>query len=563
MPPDQAASPDYFDTPARAERLQLLLHLARNATEAIYLRAPAGAGKTRFARRLIDHLDDEATAVWLDADQTLALPAFVSAELGLPAAAGEWPNAVLQTMGERELLLVVDDADRLDPFAVQELIALQAAGVRPLLLGEGTLAQPDGAWGVQFVDLPGFDAAQSAAFLRLQAGTNAARITDDLAAAAHSASNGLPGPLLEALRGVLARPDALPPRGSAQPRPVAEPPPQADRGKSLWVWIGGGLIVAILALLLVFQDRVNALFEPPAVVQIPEESALEPPDQALDEPPVAPLAPQTIDAAVEPGATGLAAAVDPPAGSMAEPIRELQQAGAGGVPPIALPQLSRPPSVSGDQALPPGAQTVVAEPPLPGVADIAGEAARASGDAPAETAGPDALDAVMQDAMGAAATQSMAGTQRDAVVAEVAKDANPVEIKAAVAEAASPARAGTPAPVEERTSSRPANKPVAVPLATARSAGERWLATRNPAHFTLQLVGARERSSVEKFVRVHAIASPYAVSSRDLKGKPWYSLVAGDYPTRDAAIAARDRLPKALQGAGVWPRTFESVVKTK
>jgi septal ring-binding cell division protein DamX len=92
--------------------------------------------------------------------------------------------------------------------------------------------------------------------------------------------------------------------------------------------------------------------------------------------------------------------------------------------------------------------------------------------------------------------------------------------------------------------------------------GSDWLKTRKPAHYTLQLVGARDRRAVEKFVRDYAIAKPFAIFERDLKGKPWYSLVAGDYPNRDAAIAARGLLPKRLERSGVWPRTFDSIQKS-
>ena len=88
-----------------------------------------------------------------------------------------------------------------------------------------------------------------------------------------------------------------------------------------------------------------------------------------------------------------------------------------------------------------------------------------------------------------------------------------------------------------------------------------WLTSREPGHFTLQLVGSRDRAAVRKFAREHGIAEPHAIFERDLKGRPWYSLVAGDYPDRAAAIAARERLPKGLARSGIWPRTFGSIHK--
>ena len=91
------------------------------------------------------------------------------------------------------------------------------------------------------------------------------------------------------------------------------------------------------------------------------------------------------------------------------------------------------------------------------------------------------------------------------------------------------------------------------------SGGVAWLKSRRPGRYTLQLVGARERAAVDKFVRTHRVAQPYAVFERSLNGRPWFSLVAGDYPDRDAAIAARGRLPKSLGRSDIWPRTFGSV----
>ena len=131
-----------------------------------------------------------------------------------------------------------------------------------------------------------------------------------------------------------------------------------------------------------------------------------------------------------------------------------------------------------------------------------------------------------------------------------------------------PASQPVGAPVESReipkeprvVTAKPA---VVVPAGTAPSGGDAWLKSRDPARFTLQLVGSRDRAAVRKFAREHAIAEPHAVFERDLKGKPWYSLVAGDYPDRAAAIAARERLPKGLGRSGIWPRTFGSIQKSK
>jgi septal ring-binding cell division protein DamX len=51
-----------------------------------------------------------------------------------------------------------------------------------------------------------------------------------------------------------------------------------------------------------------------------------------------------------------------------------------------------------------------------------------------------------------------------------------------------------------------------------RAAG--WLESRSPERYTLQLVGARDRDAVERFVARHGIKAPYAVFERLLDGRP-------------------------------------------
>ena len=138
---------------------------------------------------------------------------------------------------------------------------------------------------------------------------------------------------------------------------------------------------------------------------------------------------------------------------------------------------------------------------------------------------------------------------------------------------------GEPAPVEERVGAAPAEPPIArSPTAGADNAtgpspssgravsaqgGVDWLNSREPGRYTLQLVGARDSAAVRKFIRDHQLGQPYAIFERQLDGRPWYSLVAGDYPDRKAAVAARDRLPGGLGTSGAWPRTFSSIQKSE
>ncbi|MGB5640511.1 MAG: ATP-binding protein, partial [Sedimenticolaceae bacterium] len=193
MPAEQPITGAYFETPARAERLQLLFHLVRNASDVIYLRAPAGAGKTRFVRRLVDDLGEEMATVWIRAGRDDDIPSAAVAQLGLESDdIIQWPETALDAAGDRDFLVIVDDADRIDLAAVEDLVALHAKGGRVLLIGHGGMAHTTRNWDAQFVDLPSFDVQQTTAFLRAQAGEESACVTDDLAAALHRAAHGLP-----------------------------------------------------------------------------------------------------------------------------------------------------------------------------------------------------------------------------------------------------------------------------------------------------------------------------------------------------------------------------------
>jgi septal ring-binding cell division protein DamX len=553
MPPKPEATEPVFETPARGERLQLLLHLMRNGGPAVYLRGPDGAGKTRFAQRLTEALEGEIESVRLDATMQADIAAALTA---LSANPGASLAEVMQELAARPLLLLIDNADELDSTTAGVLASWQDAGGRVLLVGRGKPEALNDLLELQYVDLPAFDEQESAAFLRLHAGELASRVTPDLAAAVHRAAGGLPGPLLQALNGMLTEARAA---DSGKRRPAKAS--ATERRSGLGYWSAAALILGLVAAGLVYQDEINALFEPPAVQEVAAPAT---------GPTLSPL-----ESADESHTAGRKPGTPPPA--------------VASMPRISLPELSPPPA-DGEQATP---------------AAPAGGSAPGSGPAPdapepsapvAESEPPatdDPLEAVMADAI-AAAEKQPAGSADTAVAAEAvvteqgetpeapAEPALPEPSMAAAEPVAAPPvevaaeepAAAIPAPVEDR---RPASPPP--PAAAMREEatpppradagpdpvdqGDAWLGSRESSHYTLQLVGARERASIEKFIREHAIAAPYAIFARDLGGRPWYSLVAGDYPDRAAAVAARARLPAGLRARDVWPRTFESIRKAE
>ena len=116
-----------------------------------------------------------------------------------------------------------------------------------------------------------------------------------------------------------------------------------------------------------------------------------------------------------------------------------------------------------------------------------------------------------------------------------------------------------PAQAQPRSSPARPDTKAQPPGRSGESGGLGWLKSQPPGRYTLQLLGARDRAAIRRFARRHRIPQPWAVFERELDGRPWYSLVAGSYPDRAAAVAARARLPAAIARAGAWPRTFGSI----
>jgi len=682
--PPRALSRPYFDTPARAERLQLLQHLVRNAGEVIYLRAATGAGKTLFGHRLLDTLGADIAGVWVRGGVDADIPAVVADQLGMQAdEVANWPDGALRGIGNRDLLVVVDDADLLSLPAVERLAALHARGGRLLFLGHGGLAQTTRDWDVQFVDLPPFTVQQSAAFLHSNAGDEAAHINEDLAGFLHHSAHGRPGLLLDSLEEVLAR-----------ARRQGETRDRSDGGqRKRWPWLAGGAATLVLGAALIYQDQINALFEPAGTDRVTA--------QTENATPV--LADRPLPGAGRPMRAPSDSTAPP---RLAQAPIDAATADAGkkqgaGPPSIALPELSSLPSRTASTELAAAQRAMaqaaagagsardpsdVLDPMMQDALSAAGQSAEPSaGQAPDQNAGTaadrpveqpaqpaaqqagaavagvtdavvDSADTVVSQATAAAGRADVAGPAEldrpasEAAVSTATREAPPaatqpawlqqqkpssepaniaveaepaaLPIPAMVGErppaaaepqaADAPAQAAVPiagsnaaatrvaAPVEERSADTPpppartsaatpppgpapvedrtgvsADKPVAGSPAVAPGASEldvlkrvyvapatggpAWLKSRAPERYTLQLVGARDRAAVEKFVQVHNVAPPFAIFERSLSGRPWYSLVAGDYADRDAALAARTRLPKALAASDIWPRTFASV----
>lgn len=86
-----------------------------------------------------------------------------------------------------------------------------------------------------------------------------------------------------------------------------------------------------------------------------------------------------------------------------------------------------------------------------------------------------------------------------------------------------------------------------------------WVWSQDPNHFTVQLSAASSEQAIEADMRRISLPGEMTVVQTLRDGKPWYALVYGSFPSKEAARGTIDRLPQPLKQAGPWPRSFASL----
>ncbi|BAU57574.1 DamX [Halorhodospira halochloris] len=86
-----------------------------------------------------------------------------------------------------------------------------------------------------------------------------------------------------------------------------------------------------------------------------------------------------------------------------------------------------------------------------------------------------------------------------------------------------------------------------------------WLEEQNSEHFTIQLLGARNRDSVVNYAEEHGLNEDTQIIESRREGEPWYILVYGSHEDRTAANTQINQLPDEVRRFGPWARTFSSI----
>ena len=88
---------------------------------------------------------------------------------------------------------------------------------------------------------------------------------------------------------------------------------------------------------------------------------------------------------------------------------------------------------------------------------------------------------------------------------------------------------------------------------------ESWIMAQNPSYYTLQIIGLRNEKSVQKFAKKHHLLNKVAYYKTKYRGKRWYPLLYGAYPTRKKALSAINELPKEIRKLSPWTRKLSSI----
>ncbi len=109
---------------------------------------------------------------------------------------------------------------------------------------------------------------------------------------------------------------------------------------------------------------------------------------------------------------------------------------------------------------------------------------------------------------------------------------------------------------------QPAAKPPHPAVAQLKTAGVHdvnWLLQQPAGNWTLQFLGARSPLALLKFAKKHPLNGNGIWYKSSLRGQPYYVLIYGSYPGRDAAREAINTLSPELRAIKPWVKSLKAV----
>ena len=86
-----------------------------------------------------------------------------------------------------------------------------------------------------------------------------------------------------------------------------------------------------------------------------------------------------------------------------------------------------------------------------------------------------------------------------------------------------------------------------------------WVREQNPRFYTLQLASSTNPRMIEKYYLENQLEGKAGYYRHTRKGKIWYALVYGAYPSSKTAQQAVDTLPDGLRKWSPWIRRYKDI----
>lgn len=587
-------SREFFEGGNRKQIRDQIVERAMYSESLISVSGSLGSGKTSLLAAISQSFGEEAVVVNIVATLFMNPDQFMDQLVGALQLPGEFESiedrahAVTRLAGQlhmdaRSLLIQVDDAHELSSEVLKHLVALKsgaaADSVHVILFGESqlgnvlenTLAQEQLANLAEF-ELDGFGSETTIEYVRFKLGSagfiEQLPLTGSILGAIHNSSNGLPGAINALVRDALDEEfvadvevvdieavetvdvetvgveiDALENQFSADVAIEEHEYTENEREEfsaarevevtdtAAATSTATRYFVAAAILLIVFVAAI-ALFRPNQEAETAGARISVPVSPVTTAPATSPqVIPEEVSLSTIVQRPRASANLNPNA-TESELEAELEPEAAELLKPAAI-------------VASPGQEAV----PTESIASAAKETAEEATEEVAE------------------AVQAVALSSPEPVSESAPEQTTPLEVPDSASNAVSGAVVRTPEPAVRVSTS--ASATVSTTVSTTDSAAasantelssfERALLSYPPSSYTVQIVGASSEANIQAFVTAAQLSVTAGYFETRLNGKPWYVVIAGNFPDRESATALISSLPDAAKASGPWVRSLASI----
>ena len=93
---------------------------------------------------------------------------------------------------------------------------------------------------------------------------------------------------------------------------------------------------------------------------------------------------------------------------------------------------------------------------------------------------------------------------------------------------------------------------------------EDWLLSQDSGDYTIQIMGVSNETTLPDFIKKNRLLEQNEIAyyQTTFRGKPWFQLLYGIYPSREEARKAAEKLPKKIRNFGPWIRRVSAVQRS-